>query len=316
VKPLRKIISELVGFDRRERRGTFILSLLLLLLLLIRIFSFRTGTETVNTDILTDNVSLPEEGKSNEVAEMFVFDPNTASYDELLRLGLTERQAGTLINYRSSGARFRKPGDIYRVYGIDSAKAAILVPWVRITVAEVKSEARAVDEYKAEAGVKVKVKVTGEYEEPDIVTDINLCSAADLIRLPGIGPVLSERIVKYRGLLGGFVSTGQLREVYGLDSAVFNNIEHMLTVTFDSVTPLLLDSCSFSELARHPYLGSEAAGLIMKYRSLMGCPVTLGELVNQRLLTPQQATRIAPYVRPSPGLSGDGYEFISSKVLK
>ena len=158
--------------------------------------------------------------------------------------------------------------------------------------------------------------MTKEVKAPGILIDVNLCSADDLIQLPGIGPVLSQRIIKYRRLLGGYVSTGQLREVYGLDSSVFENIEERLTLSFDSVTPLLLDSSSFSELARHPYLGSEAAGLIIKYRSLMGRPVTLGELVSQRALNPQQASRIAPYVRPSPMLTGDDYEFISSKVLK
>jgi DNA uptake protein ComE-like DNA-binding protein len=146
--------------------------------------------------------------------------------------------------------------------------------------------------------------------------DLNRCTAPDLIRLPGIGPVLSERIIRYRGLLGGFVNTEQLYEVYGLDSSVVALISPMLTLTYDSVSPLMLDSCSFSELARHPYIGSSAARLIAKYRSLMGTPVTLGDMVRQEIISNEQALRLAPYVRPSPDAEGDDYEFILSKVLK
>ena len=150
---------------------------------------------------------------------------------------------------------------------------------------------------------------------PDPI-DLNRCTAPDLIRLPGIGPVLSERIIKYRSLLGGFVDTEQLYEVYGLDSQLVVLISPMLTLTYDSVAPLMLDSCSFSELARHPYIGSSTARLITKYRSLMDTPVTLGDMVGQKVMSHEQALRLAPYVRPSPDAAGEEYEFILSKVLK
>src|SRR5690606_40943919 len=53
-----------------------------------------------------------------------------------------------------------------------------------------------------------------------LALDINRCTAGELVALPGIGPVLAERIIKYRNLLGGFVDKWQLVEVYGLDSSV------------------------------------------------------------------------------------------------
>jgi hypothetical protein len=48
----------------------------------------------------------------------------------------------------------------------------------------------------------------------------------------------------------------------------------------------------------------------------MGTPVTLGGLVSQKVMNSQQATRLAPYVRPSADAAGDDFEFILSKVLK
>lgn len=312
MKSFRKIISGLIGFDRRERRGSYILSILLLLLLLVRVIALRPGNEPVKTDLIAPgNISMPGEAAESREALLFRFDPNAVSYDELLRLGLTERQASTLINYRSAGARFREPGDIRRVYGIDSAEAVRLMPWISIK----ETADNPVSKEKIPAR-QVIGSVAPAEEPPALLLDINLCSAADLLLLPGIGPVLSERIIKYRKLLGGFVATDQLTEVYGLDSAVFSHIEERLTVIIDSVGLLMLDSCSYSEMARHPYVGPETAGLIMKYRSLMGRPVTLGDLVSQHLLTHEQAVRIAPYIKPSEGVKRDDYEFISTKVLK
>ncbi|MCI0522074.1 MAG: helix-hairpin-helix domain-containing protein [Bacteroidales bacterium] len=312
MKSFRKIISGLIGFDRRERRGSYILSILLLLLLLIRVIALRPGNEPVNTDLIAPgNISMQGEAAETGEALLFRFDPNTVSFDELLRLGLTERQATTLINYRSAGARFEEPGDIRRVYGIDSAEAVQLMPWISIK----ETADDPVGTEKIPSRQTIDSVVTAE-EPPVLLLDINLCSAADLLLLPGIGPVLSERIIKYRKLLGGFVATGQLTEVYGLDSVVFSHIEERLTVTFDSVGLLMLDSCSYSEMARHPYIGPVSAGLIMKYRSLMGRPVTLGDLVSQHLLTHEQAIRFAPYIKPSEGVKRDDYEFISTKVLK
>jgi len=305
-------------------------------LLIVRALTFRPDMEHLNYELIASSESEDQpSGKAESTpAALFSFDPNTASLAELQSLGLTERQAGTLINYRSSGARFRRPQDLNKVYGIDSVTSARLVPWIKIaegqdterpdrrsrmsgSVGESRqitdAEAYGADESDGVAGGGIAGGTAVAGKAP---IDLNICTATDLLRLPGIGPVLSERIIRYRSLLGGFVETGQLGEVYGIDSQLVVLISPMLTLTYDSITPLMLDSCSFSELARHPYVGSSAARLIAKYRSVMDTPVTLGELVGQKVISQEQALRLAPYVRPSPDAKGAEYEFILSKVLK
>jgi len=315
VKPFRKIFTELFGFDRRERRGTYMLALILLVLLLVRVFSLRPDVEHLNYESAApsrpaDQAAMQTESGS---AALFTFDPNTASLNDLLNLGLTERQAKTLINYRSSGAHFHRPQDLIKVYGIDSVTSARLIPWIRI--AEDKVYERTVRKASTRDSTRKPGTAVPDAAPVELI-DLNRCDASDLLRLPGIGPVLSERIIRYRGLLGGFVDTGQLYEVYGLDSSVVILISSMLTLTYDSVSPVILGSSSFSELARHPYIGSSTARLITKYRSLIDTTVTLGDLVRQKVMSAEQAMRLAPYVRPSPEAEGDEYEFILSKVLK
>ena len=52
------------------------------------------------------------------------------------------------------------------------------------------------------------------------MSDLNTASAEDLQRVRGIGPTLSERIVKFRTRLGGFSENDQLKEVYGLTEEI------------------------------------------------------------------------------------------------
>ena len=340
MKPLRKFVTSLIGCDRRERRGTYVLSIMLVAFLLVRIVAFRPGKIPEELPPLSISENDRETGTAPEntgrvSVRLFVFDPNTASQEDLQALGLSERQARTLVNYRNSGARFRRPEELGRVYGIDSATVERLIPYIHITndyaatgksgtgvspagVSEVSVRGSA---YEGSGRITSAVSgaENGGYSSRSSVpapVDLNLCTAEELVSLPGIGPVLSVRIIRYRSLLGGFVESSQLKEVYGLDSSVVRMIEGRLTLTLDSVRPLHLDSVTFGDLARHPYLGYEAARRITRYRTVSKEPVTLGSMVSSGVITPEQAERIAPYVRPRKGTSGSDYEFISSKVLK
>ena len=237
MKPFRKIFAELFGFDRRERRGTYVLAVMLVVLLLVRVSTLRPDTEHLNDDLITPARPADQTARQaeNSSPALFTFDPNIASLTDLLSLGLTERQAKTLINYRSSGARFCIPQDLKKVYGINSLTSALLIPWIKI--AEIQDTDRPV-----RRGTIPDKAVEPETAVSEVVAmaavemiDLNRCTASDLLRLPGIGPVLSERIIRYRGLLGGFVDTEQLYEVYGLDSSVVILISATLTLTYDSV---------------------------------------------------------------------------------
>ncbi len=325
MKSLRKISAGLFGFDRRERRGTYVLSAMLVVLLAVRFTAFRPDRVSDDISTLPDPAAgfQGSSGAGQPGLPLFTFDPNTVSYDDLLLLGLTERQAATLINYRGAGARFRRPEEIARVYGLDSSTAARLIPYVIIKDHHEKNDSEGMKARAAVAshGAEYErsgepVPSSGEAERPAPLTDLNRSSAEGLERLPGIGPVLASRIIKYRNLLGGFVDSRQLTEVYGIDTSVVRLILPMVTVTLDSVLPLVLDSVSFGDLARHPYVGYEAARLITRYRTLAEAPLTLGSMVRGNVLSARQAERMAPYVRPSPGVAGTDYEFISSKVLK
>lgn len=100
--------------------------------------------------------------------------------------------------------------------------------------------------------------------------DINRADSADLLPLPGIGPVFAGRIIKYRNLLGGFVSVDQLGEVYGIPIETVRKIMSKISIDSSAVRKIHIDSATFSELLRHPYLEYEDVKALVRYREFKG----------------------------------------------
>jgi len=62
------------------------------------------------------------------------------------------------------------------------------------------------------------------------LVSINKASLEDLDRLPGIGPVLAQRIIDYRTKNGGFKSLDQLKDVSGIGDAKFGNVKNLISL--------------------------------------------------------------------------------------
>lgn len=67
--------------------------------------------------------------------------------------------------------------------------------------------------------------------------DLNRATEQDFEALPGIGPVLAERIVEYRQSRGTFREVDQLRHVKGIGKKKFERIRSLVGVTLPAVPP-------------------------------------------------------------------------------
>jgi comEA protein len=61
--------------------------------------------------------------------------------------------------------------------------------------------------------------------------NINTASKQVLMSLPGVGPVMADRIIAYREIHGEFRSIGEIRNVKGIGPKTFEKIRERLLVT-------------------------------------------------------------------------------------
>ncbi len=87
-------------------------------------------------------------------------------------------------------------------------------------------------------GEKISVPRVGEKPPPSTsgssdgerTVNLNTASAAELDQVPGIGPVLAERIIDYRESHGGFQTVQELNQVEGIGPKKFEDLKDRVEV--------------------------------------------------------------------------------------
>ena len=131
---------------------------------------------------------------------------------------------------------------------------------------------------------------------PPRIIDINSCDSTELLALPGIGQVLSGRIIRFRNLLGGFASTEQLQEVYGLRPETFNMIKDRVIADTTLIDKINVNSADFRRFSRLPYFERNEINDILRYRNTNGQINNIGELIENSILSAEKAARVKPYL--------------------
>ncbi|MDP2335719.1 MAG: helix-hairpin-helix domain-containing protein [Bacteroidota bacterium] len=208
--------------------------------------------------------------------ELFLFDPNKATDEEFLRLGLSGKQVAAIRNYQDKGGSFRSKEGFFRIWGLHEEQKRILADFIFIGNTQTK-------QFEKKSPV------------PVLLIDLNSADSTDLKQLPGIGEKLSKRIVKYRDLLGGFYSVNQLREVYGLSEPTIQQIEDKVTMDVSKIRKIDVNFADVNELARHPYLQKKLASQIIKYRTKNGSIRDLTVLRDSMILNIDEYDRLKAY---------------------
>lgn len=124
-------------------------------------------------------------------------------------------------------------------------------------------------------------------------------SEADSVTLqivPGIGPSMASRIIRFRESLGGMHSKNQLLDVYGLKEEVAAGIWEYFDFESGISKKVLINEWEVSELAKHPYIGYGEAKVIVAYRNQHGKYTNPDDLLNVKIFTSEWINKISPYL--------------------
>lgn len=124
---------------------------------------------------------------------------------------------------------------------------------------------------------------------------LNEADTAEWKKIPGIGSAYASRIVKYRDLLGGFVKTEQLLEVYGIDQELYSRINGYIKPD-NNYRKVKINHLEFKDLLRHPYLNYKQVQAVMSIRRRKGDISSIRELSILDEFTPEDIFRIEPYL--------------------
>ena len=129
---------------------------------------------------------------------------------------------------------------------------------------------------------------------------LNETDTAQWKMVPGIGSAFSERIVKYRDKLGGYISIDQLKEVYGITDEVFDNIApfiHEGNIGTNHCAKLNINKLEFKEILAHPYINFDQTKAIVNLRKRTGNITSTNQLAMLNEFTSEDIQRIAPYIK-------------------
>lgn len=213
--------------------------------------SFRTERKNAAHSPLAERI---REERPRRQVESFRFDPNTASVEDLQRLGFSPKQAESIANYRNKGGRFRRKEDFAKSYVVADSVYRRLEAYIDIPL-----------------------------------LDINRADSAAFDALPGIGGYFAAKMVAYRRQLGGYSCKEQLMEIYHFDRERFDGLKELICV--GEAPAFRLWTLPADSLRLHPHIRSwQTARAIVLYRENNAKEaLTLAGLKEAGILSEEQA---------------------------
>lgn len=298
MRGLTSSIRSYFSFSKKELNGIFFLFLLILIILASPWFYRKLSKkqvydlETFKLEAANFKNSEIKVFKSNRKKEAvavvyFEFDPNNIGQKEWQKLGFSIKQIRVINNYVSKGGKFYKKEDLKKIYSISETQYALVEPYIRITAAYIP--------FKSVKDEKVSKSVSSNNRIPAPLIELNSADSLSLLTVRGIGPSFASRIIRFRDRLGGFYTKEQLKEVYGLDSLKYSQIQDQVSIDTKLIQKIDLNTASFEQLKKHPYLTYKQMNAIIQYRQQHGYFQSIEDLNKVAILNKEIIRKIESY---------------------
>ncbi|WMJ75450.1 helix-hairpin-helix domain-containing protein [Cytophagaceae bacterium ABcell3] len=239
-------------------------------------------------DSLLQTLEKPEaqDHKRNNSYPLTSFDPNEIEEEDWLQMGIEPAIAQRIEKYKQKGGVFKEKEDLLKIYNFSHKEFERISDYISIDLKESKTNKHN----------QSKQVLTDQLQATSF--DINLSDTTQLKKIPGIGPVLSSRIIKYRRALGGFHSLEQLYEVYHLDSAIVPKLmERAFVAPNFEPAKININTATYKTLVSHPYISPKQASLIVAYRKQHKLYKEPKDLLQVKPLDKDWLQKVAPYIK-------------------
>ena len=309
---MRKWINMYFGFSKREYNGLIVLIVLIGVVMVIPtlyewLHPVKANTEAENKALRElklvmsnsafkdKNENIKSRSKVKDISKrkvsLFKFDPNTISAVQWESLGLSYKQAISVLKYIEKGGRFRETADLKKMYTISDEIYEQIAPFVIIQKTDGQTREKTVPSY-----VKQEFKNDLYPANKPVIVEINAADTIELDKIKGIGPAFARRIYLYRQRLGGFYKKEQLMEVFGLDSLKFNEIKGQITLNPLRIIKVNINIAEFDDLKNHPYLKYKQVNAIIQFRKQHGKYGNIADLNKVAILNSEIIEKLAPYI--------------------
>ncbi len=230
-----------------------------------KIYSIRTRQYF----ILKPYIQLPDSLNTGQIPQktqvfLFEFDPNTASYDDFLKLGFSPKQAKGIINSRKKGWKFYTKKDFAKLYYVSEAQFEKLKPYIKI-------------------------------DRSKLLPELNTAKFYDLNSFLH-DEKLTKKILNFRNALGGFYSKEQLSEVYGISPEALQILQDSTTLDVSKIKKIDINTASEKQLSYHPYIKKWQAQKIGELRQNTGY-ITPQDLKNAKIFKDDELNKLLPYLK-------------------
>ncbi|MCH5330384.1 MAG: helix-hairpin-helix domain-containing protein [Alistipes sp.] len=238
---------------------------------------------------------IPRNNADAVAAELTAFDPNTATYSELRRLGLSQYVTAAVIRRQASGWPFAVKEDLATVSGITDSIFYILEPYIVIDE-KFKPERRNYG-YERRVGGAAAVRETIRVPfSPDTV------SVAFLVRF-GFSEGQARAFLNYRDRCGGLHTIEQVAKCYVIDPDFCDTLARY--IIFPEATaaepvpeagPIEINTADSAQLRSVAGIGEKSVTAILEYRKQLGGFYDVRQLAELREVTESNFEKILPQI--------------------
>ncbi|MBR5333436.1 MAG: helix-hairpin-helix domain-containing protein [Alistipes sp.] len=294
-------------FSDRQYRGLLILLPVAVVLVAIAVaLELLRPAEQIELEpqsVPTKEQSIEKSQTKEKTIKFQKFNPNSYTYEQLREAGLPKEVAVGIVRWRSYGKVYRLKEDLVLVSGMTDSLYSVLKPYIIID-SEVAAKPK---DYTAADGAKYnpqqqcpaqseQVTEAVKVDEQPSLLELNSADTTQLIAINGIGSKSAAEIVKYRDLLGGYHSVEQILELKCVTEQNYEKILQQICCDSCKISKIDINFATAKAVGRHPYVSKATLRKIFKQRQLKGGWSRIEDLVEDEILSEDEAKRLAPYL--------------------